>query len=399
MDYGLLPPEINSARMYSGPGAGSMIAAASAWDEVAGQLGSAAVAYSSAIAGLNDGAWSGPAANAMAAAAAPYVTWLHNTAAQAEQTANQARAAVAAYENAFAMTVPPPLIAANRAQLATLIATNVLGQNAPAIAATEAHYGEMWAQDAGAMYGYAGSSAAASQVTPFSAAPQTTSSAGQSSQTAAVDGLTAASAGTDAQAMLSQLTTSTPQALQSLSAPGSTTSSGSGLSSTSGLTSAMDSLKSEMYPMTMASMMPMRALSMINMLKSLSTAGGAAKSLTAATPALAGGVVSSTGALGSAAGVGATGNGAAVVAGLGKSVSMGPLSVPQSWAAAAVPEFTPIGAGLPAGGFGAVGAGPEATASGMPMLPIAHLAGRGVGGVTPHYDMRPTVVPRTPAAG
>jgi PPE-repeat protein len=393
MDYGLLPPEINSARMYSGPGAGSMIAAASAWDELAGQLGSAAVAYSSVIAGLNDGAWSGPSASAMAAAAAPYVTWLHSTAAQAEETANQARAAVAAYENAFAMTVPPPLIAANRAQLATLIASNVLGQNAPAIAATEAHYGEMWAQDAGAMYGYAGSSAAASQVTPFSAAPQTTSSAGRSSQTAAVDGLTAASAGTDAQAMLSQLTTSTPQALQSLSTPSSTP------SSTSGLTSAMDSLKSEMYPMTMASMMPMRALSMINMLKSISTAGGAAKSLTAATPALTGGVVSSTGALESAASVGATGNGAAVVAGLGKSVSMGPLSVPQSWSAAAVPEFTPIGSGIAGGGFGAVGAGPEAAASGMPMLPIAHLAGRGVGGVTPHYDMRPTVVPRTPAAG
>ena len=43
----------------------------------------------------------------------------------------------------------------------------LLGQNTPAIAATEAQYAEMWAQDAAAMYGYAGSSAAASQLTSF----------------------------------------------------------------------------------------------------------------------------------------------------------------------------------------------------------------------------------------
>ena len=46
------------------------------------------------------------------------------------------------------MTVPPAVVAANRAQLATLVATNVFGQNTPAIAATEAQYAEMWAQDA-----------------------------------------------------------------------------------------------------------------------------------------------------------------------------------------------------------------------------------------------------------
>jgi PPE-repeat protein len=60
---------------------------------------------------------------------------------------------VAAYEAAFAMTVPPPVIAANRALLLMLVATNFLGQNTPAIMATEAEYAEMWAQDAGAMSG------------------------------------------------------------------------------------------------------------------------------------------------------------------------------------------------------------------------------------------------------
>ena len=32
MDFAFLPPEINSGRMYDGPGSGPMLAAAAAWD-------------------------------------------------------------------------------------------------------------------------------------------------------------------------------------------------------------------------------------------------------------------------------------------------------------------------------------------------------------------------------
>ena len=55
-----------------------------------------------------------------------------------------------------------------------MVATNILGQNTPAIAATETHYAEMWAQDAAGMYAYAGSSSTASQLTSFIEPPQTT---------------------------------------------------------------------------------------------------------------------------------------------------------------------------------------------------------------------------------
>jgi len=130
----------------------------------------------------------------MAAAADPYVEWINTTAAQAELTASQAWAAAAAFEAAFAATVPPPIVAANRATLAVLVATNFFGQNAPAIAANEVEYGEMWAQDAAAMYSYTGSSVAAIKLIPPSAAPQTTNPAGSAGQAAAVQAAAATSA-------------------------------------------------------------------------------------------------------------------------------------------------------------------------------------------------------------
>jgi PPE-repeat protein len=215
LDFGALPPEINSGRMYVGAGSGPMLAAAAAWDSLAADLQSAASSYGSTVEGLVAGAWTGPSSMTMAAAASPFVTWVSNAAAQAEDAAAQAKLAAGAYETAFAATVPPPVIAANRALLAALIATNILGQNTPAIAATEAHYLEMWAQDAAAMYAYAGSSSAASQLTPFTEPPQTTNTSGTARQSAAVSQASSAS-GLDIGTKLSQLINSVPTWLQNM---------------------------------------------------------------------------------------------------------------------------------------------------------------------------------------
>ncbi|OBK38783.1 hypothetical protein A5658_25865 [Mycobacterium sp. 1245111.1] len=178
MYFGSLPPEINSANMYSGAGSAPLLAAAAAWDGLAGELTAVANSYQAAVTELTSGPWLGPASVSMSAAAAPYVAWLQATAAQAEETSARAKSAAAAYQTAFSATVPPAMVAANRAQLTTLLATNVFGRNAAAIAATEAQYGQMWAQDLAAMYGYAASSAAATALTPFSPAPQTTNPGG-----------------------------------------------------------------------------------------------------------------------------------------------------------------------------------------------------------------------------
>jgi PPE-repeat protein len=159
-----------------------MLSAAAGWDALAAQLESTAGGYAAELAGLSGQAWSGPSSLLMTAAATPYVEWLSTTAGQAAQTAVQAFAAAAAYEAAFAMTVPPPVIAANRVQLMALIATNFFGQNTPAIAATEAQYMEMWAQDAAAMYGYAAACETATILSPFDEPPQTTNPTGQGAQ-------------------------------------------------------------------------------------------------------------------------------------------------------------------------------------------------------------------------
>ncbi|OOK67745.1 PPE family protein [Mycobacterium kansasii] len=135
--------------------------------------------------GLVGGPWQGAASVAMATATAPYLAWLNVTAGQAESTAGQATAAAAAYHAAFAMTVPPAEIAANRTLLMALVATNILGQNTPAIAATEAHYATMWAQDAAAMYGYAAAAAAATRLTPFAVAPEVVHAVGRTAGQAA----------------------------------------------------------------------------------------------------------------------------------------------------------------------------------------------------------------------
>jgi PPE-repeat protein len=117
---------------------------------------------------------------------------------------------------------PPPVIAANRSLPAALLATNFLGQNTSAIAATEAHYAEMWAQDAATMYGYAGSAATATQLTPFTPPAPATSAGGLAAQSAAAAQAAGSAAGTPAQTVLStvpRLISALPEALQSLASP------------------------------------------------------------------------------------------------------------------------------------------------------------------------------------
>jgi PPE-repeat protein len=193
MSFMMFPPEVNSALMYAGAGSGPLMAAASAWDELAADLETTATSYQAVIQELTGGPWLGPSSVQMTSATAPYIAWLQGSSIQAAQTSAQARVAAAAYEGAFDATVPPTEIAANRTLLAALVATNFLGQNTPAIAATEALYMEMWFQDGLTMDTYALVSQQATALPEQAPAP-TTSDGGTSADAAAAAQSTANSA-------------------------------------------------------------------------------------------------------------------------------------------------------------------------------------------------------------
>ncbi|TDH56711.1 PPE family protein [Mycobacterium eburneum] len=162
------PPEITSPLIYTGPGAAPLLEAAQAWDALTAELTAAANGWAATVAGIP---WSGPSSVAMRATASVYHAWLTTTAAHAQQTAMAARSAAAAYQAARALTVPPTAVLANRTQLAALVATNLLGQNTALIAANEAQYGEMWAQDTAAMIGYHAQAQTATSALPTFTVP------------------------------------------------------------------------------------------------------------------------------------------------------------------------------------------------------------------------------------
>ncbi len=365
MDYGVLPPEINSARMYAGVGAGPLLAAAATWDGLSAGLYATAAQCWSVVSALAGGPWQGAASVAMATAAAPYLAWLSVTAGQAEETAGQARAAAAAYQAAFAMTVPPAEIAANRALLMTLVATNILGQNTPAITATEAHYAMMWAQDAAAMYGYAGTAAAATRLTPFTLAPQVARAAGPP-------------AAASTAVKLSQQITSVPTLLKWFSTR----------PLVAGVVTVEEGL---LTPMEVAAGSTSATMSITSVMRSFMSVGQAA----------ADGVAP----LASAAtnfglkmpGLGRVGM---VSAASGHAGSIGALSVPRSWGAAA-PNIGHAATGLPSPGLASTSiVAPNAAA---PMLgglpPLSTAADNSSAGVPRSGLRRPRFVVGSPAAG
>jgi PPE-repeat protein len=378
MDFALLPPEINSARMYTGPGAGSLLAAAGSWDALSAELDTTAETYGSVLSTLNSLQWRGPASESMTAAAIPYVGWLHTTAEQTRQAAIQARAAAAAYEQAYTMTVPPPLIAANRTLLMSLIATNFFGQNTAAIATTEAQYFEMWAQDAAAMTGYATDSAAVAQLTTFTSPAQTTSSSGLSTQSAAV----AQAASAAAADPISQLVSGVQSALSALAAPSVLPEDFAildgilGAYSTIGCTQNIESI----------------TVGVIGAENNLGLVPAAAALPVELAPALTALQQSA----GAATGLGGGGLSNAVLASVGRANSIGPLSVPVSWSA---PSSGRISALAPAGLTAFTGT-EEAVGSGMPGVPgmPAPTLARG-SGVLPRYGVRLSVMAHPPAAG
>jgi PPE-repeat protein len=407
LDFASLPPEINSALMYSGAGPGPMLTASSAWGGLSAELHNMASAYESVIAALTDGSWLGPAAASMAASSQAQVEWLVSAAVQAEQVAAQAAAAVSAYEAAFIATVPPPEIAVNRALLMALVATNLLGQNTAAIMATEAQYAEMWAQDAAAMYGYAGASSAASVLAPFATAAESANPAGLGAQASAVAQAVGSSSGqsavTDTLAALAGEMPAPPwmgtldNFLTALGLSGHVwNSNGDGIvvggvmgDLLEGLTGSQTLDASTGFDAFIRLISPTRLFTTAfkdvdglahSILPAVSKAGSVAEVIPPSLP---------------------TGIPGAAVGGLGKAELVGRLSVPPGWGGVAPsvsPAVTSVGnLGTPVSSQPLTAQPVANSMGGLPM--VGGSGGRGMQFAAPRYGFKPTVVPRPSVGG
>jgi PPE-repeat protein len=264
------------------------------------------------------------------------------------------------------------VIAANRAQLMALIATNFLGQNSPAIAATEAQYGEMWAQDAAAMYSYADASSAASTVTPFMSPPHTTGRVKLADQAAAA-----------------------PRALPQLpsAAPPST-------SSTTTPTSWLQGFLNGLAPADRQALFRavQGACYSLATPQYLMSTGQQLTSGLGGTVAGAGGPWYPTPQFVGAGGLGGPGGGGPVSASVGQAGGIGRLSVPPSWAAS--PAALDSASQGSASTHAATHLHPEPSG----LLRRTPLRGTSFGrrantGFIHHYGFRQPVVPRPPSAG
>jgi PPE-repeat protein len=389
--FTFFPPEINSALMFAGAGSGPLFMAASAWDSLATDLAGAASSFQNVITGLTDGPWAGPASMSMAAAATPYVGWLSAAAGQAETAALQARTAATAFESALAATVPTPAVTANRVQLMALIATNILGQNTPAIFMTEFEYMEMWAQDVAAMVGYHGGAMGVAAALPSFSLPPV--------NLAGLSGLLSAP--------LTGVATQVAGLATSVGSVGAV----AGNAATQASTLASSLPISSLSTVAQVGMMPVSMMmSPIMMAAQAGMSGSNAASLAGATGAAVDPAkfVSSAVPAGKGLGGGIGGLGGAE-AGLGKARLVGAMSVPPNWQGSAPARMVSaamsgLGGEMPGAAAAAAGA---PMGGGMPMMPMpmggmgagagmpGGMMGRGGASPTHVIQSRPSVVPRT----
>ncbi|OBI38936.1 PPE family protein [Mycobacterium colombiense] len=181
------PPEVTSTLIHTGPGAGSLIEAAGAWQQLAVELENSVSTYTSTLSSLME-SWDGSSATAMLQSIQPYLQWLRETAQQSSQMANSAEAAATAFSTARATVVHPSVVSANRTRLSQLLATNRFGQNTAAIAQAEDEYQTMWSNNSAAMSRYqATSSQATTQLSQFNSPLSTTDPSGTTRQALAVN--------------------------------------------------------------------------------------------------------------------------------------------------------------------------------------------------------------------
>ena len=408
--YWGLTPEVNAIRLTTGPGAAAMapvVAAYTAAGTTHMQQGAQMMATAATTAA---GSWQGAGGTAMMAAALPKSEWQIEAGAHAAKASCLIGEAAAAHSAAVAATIPYPVVVANRIREATLQATNIIGQNTPAIAEADVEYGEYWSQNATAMTGYSTAAAGIASGLSVPLTPPVATGANPAGMAAGLAGMGASAGQFGAQATMQGLSAPLQAAGQAVSsaapaALSAATSAGTGSSSGAeggdvgtmgnpqlGQPGGSDLLGSSQSMMGMASSLPQMAQGMTQPLSQLAQApmqmggqlsglmssmggmgGGPGGGLTASSPGA--NLASSMSGVNGGFGAGGGPVTAALTKPAGAGMGGGPIGTPSAWwgpasaadGSGATGQNKPSAAARP--GMPAMGAGAP-MGSGMGMMPM-----------------------------
>lgn len=153
-DAAAVTPEINHSLMVAGDLGESLVAAAAGYESVADMLLAELTAMSLNTSTTAMVAWQGPGGVIYEMTAAKFCAVCAAASAWVRVGQIQAAEVAAAHAAATDIMIPAEVCLTNRATQAGLIATNVIGQNTPAIIGLEAQYDDFWVTNATARTGY-----------------------------------------------------------------------------------------------------------------------------------------------------------------------------------------------------------------------------------------------------
>ncbi|MEZ0354105.1 PPE family protein [Mycobacterium sp. pR1184] len=383
MDFAALPPEITSTLVWSGPGSAPLMAAATAYANLAAEVSTTATSWESIISLLTTEAWTGGGSAAAAAAAQPILTYLTDTATALEQASSAAASSAAAFEAAHAGVVNPALVFTNRAEFTAALAG--LPFTLPQVTELEMEYSEMWVQDATAMSAYqAASDAAAGMLQPVTPLTSTVDPAVQAADAPVQAANLAPQAlqALDVNSLLDSLGITNPVASNNIL---------QSIDGFLGTPSVLNAINGAVNTAAWFSMITIpTAVSLGHVLAGAAVPAAAVSDVV---PAGAGGIIEGS-VVSSVTPVG--GLGSAASASMGGAQTVSRLSVPASWAANAAPQAELAAATAPIEGSGWTAATEEASVMGAPGMPgmVAGAKGAGAFGSGPRYGFKPIVMPK-----